>query len=154
MKFKFPYENILKTKKVGRDVAFRDFAEARGRLTDAEQSLENMKQDVTNTHQAKEVYMSENMSDRDKIELLKWAQVFLEGQEIKMGRQKVEIRGRSQEMEDRRDTLAQAGKDYKIFEKLKDRMKEKFKKQKRKHEQKTIDEIVVMQSARKTNQKT
>jgi flagellar export protein FliJ len=153
MKFKFPYDNILKTKKVSRDVAYREFADARGRLTKAEQNLDAMKLAVTEAHGASEDLMNENLTDRERVELLKWTQVFQDGQKIKMNRQKAEIQIKSQETEDRRDTLAQAGKEFKIFEKLKDRMKEKYKKRLRKLDQKSTDEIVVMQTARKLIEK-
>ncbi|MGE3972982.1 MAG: flagellar export protein FliJ [Bdellovibrionales bacterium] len=149
MKFKFPYENILKTKKVSRDVAFRDFAEAKGHLTTAENDLSTMYNLVADTHQLSEDCLKQNLSPRDKIELLKWAQVFHDGQQVKINHQKLEVRKRNQDTEDRRETLAQIAKEYKIFEKLKDKMKEKHKKNVRKLDQKTIDEIVVMQSARK-----
>src|SRR5438105_16758 len=146
MKFKFAYENLMKNKKIERDVAFRNYSEARGELEDSQSTLEHMHRQVDESRE-----MAENLAKQTEfapadLELLRWSQKFKDGQEVRIGRQKVEIQNKEVITEDKREMLTTAAKDFKIFEKLKSRTLEKFKKAQRKHDLKVNDEIVVMRS--------
>jgi flagellar export protein FliJ len=148
MKFKYPYENLMKTKKINRDVAFRNFSEARGELEKSEATLEKYDDDIDSSRVLNEQLVGAKILMREELETMKWTQFFLEGQKIKIERQKVVIQQNQEVVEEKTVLLAEAAKEFKIFEKLKERMREKFKKAEKKRDLKTVDEIVVMRAAR------
>jgi flagellar export protein FliJ len=151
MKFKFPYDNLLKNKKIGRDVAYRNFADAETELQSEQSTLHDYKSDVTDSRLLNQELAQRGRLERDQLEMLKWTQQFLDGQNIKITRQQEVIKNKQIIVEEKVEALADAAKEMKIFEKLRERMKEKFKKAQKKHELKTVDEIVVMRAARSTN---
>src|SRR6185295_14634518 len=91
MKFKFPYENLLHNKKLNRDVAFRNFAEARSDLKGAEDVLVGFNDDVHDSRVFRQELAQAAMMEKNQIEALKWTQEFIEGQQIKIQRQKQAI---------------------------------------------------------------
>jgi flagellar export protein FliJ len=148
MKFKYPYENLMKTKKLGRDVAYRNFAEARGELEASQDTLQKYDDDIDSSRDLNQELASSRILMKDQLETMKWTQYFLEGQKVKIERQKVVIQKNQEVYEEKTMELSEAAKEFKIFEKLKERMKDKFKKAEKKRELKTVDEIVVMRAGR------
>jgi len=141
MKFKFAYENVLKNKKIQKDVAQRDLVLAQNKAETEDDHLQNMYQLVKDSRKA-------NDKNLKNIEMLKWTQLFIEGQAIKIERQKKSLRELNQIVEEKRDGLAQLAKDFKVFEKLREKMKERHRKSERKSEMKRNDELVVMYTKR------
>ncbi len=148
MKFKYPYDNLMKSKKLNRDVAFRNYAEARGELDKAQGTLQKYDNDIEDSREFNQELAGSRVLLRDALETMKWTQYFLEGQRVKIERQKYVVQQNQEVVEQRTIELTEAAKEFKIFEKLKERMREKFKKAEKKRDLKTVDEIVVMRAAR------
>jgi flagellar export protein FliJ len=148
MKFKFAYENLMKNKKIDRDIAFRNFSEARGELESSESQLRHMHGQIDDSRTLAEDLAKKTRLTPADLEILKWSQKFKDGQDIRIDRQKAVIQNKQIVAEEKHVELTTAAKDFKIFEKLKSRMHEKFKKIQRKQDLKAVDEIVVMRSAR------
>lgn len=148
MKFKYPYENLMKSKKVNRDVAYRNFAEARGELEQSQDTLQKYDDDIDSSRALNQELASSRVLMKDQLETMRWTQYFLEGQKVKIERQKIVIQQKQEVVEEKTIELTEAAKEFKIFEKLKERMKEKFKKAEKKRELKSVDEIVVMRANR------
>ncbi len=146
MKFKFAYENVMKNKKNGRDVAYRNFAEADADLRQQQNALSGYVEAVAQSRDFNQELAERGVLGRDQLEALKWTQEFLEGQKIKIARQQNVVQDQNLLVEQKIELLSEAAKEFKIFEKLKERMKEKFKKAQKKHELKAMDEMVVMRA--------
>lgn len=148
MKFKFTYENILKTKKVEKDVAHRDFMYASQELEVAVSRLGGMYQQVSDSRELNMKSVSQKKLSTEDIAVLQWVDQFMAGQRVRIERQKSAVKETNAQFETKREHLSEVAKEYKIFEKLKEKMKEKFRKEQRKLEQKSIDELVVMYTKR------
>lgn len=148
MKFKFAYENVLKNKKIQKDVAHRDMVVAQKHMEKEEDHLKNMYKLIDESRKLNSGSLKNKILTKDSIELMKWTQLFIDGQNIKIDRQKKSIRSLNQVFEEHREVLVQVAKDFKVFEKLKEKMKERHRKSEKKAEMKSNDELVVMYSKR------
>jgi len=148
MKFKFAYENLMKSKKINRDIAFRNFSQAQGKLEQDQTVLHAYEDGVTDSLEFNQEIVESGILLQEKLEALKWTQEFLEGQKIKIQRQQEVVRKQNLIVDDKRKELSEAAKEYKVFEKLKERLAQKFAKLEKKRELKAVDEIVVMRAAR------
>jgi len=151
MKFKFPYENLLNNKKTLRDVAAREFSEAEVSFESSKKDLNSMYSQIEDTRKNSESIGQKRVIKAQDIELMKWADYFLEGQKIRIQHQRQELQKKNQALEERREVLEKKAQEFKIFEKLKSKMKDKFKDKQKKLELKAIDELVVMRAGRKSD---
>ena len=131
----------MKHKQVERDLAFRDFSEARRAHDEGREKLRRLYEEIV---EARQFEATTVQAGGKGGESLKWSSFFIDGQSHKIELQKKLNRQLVQEMERRQEALVERARELKTFEKLKDKMKERFKKEERKKDIKSIDEIVVM----------
>ncbi|HEX4922864.1 MAG TPA: flagellar export protein FliJ [Bdellovibrionales bacterium] len=146
MKFKFRLERVMSHKRTERDLAFRDFAEAQRNYEAGREKLDKMYEEIS---EAKRFESQLVVSGGAPAETLKWSAFFLEGQKVRIENQKSLNRQLIQEMERKQEILIERARELKTFEKLKERQAERFKLSQKKHDMKTIDEIVVTSAAQK-----
>ncbi|MEQ1877498.1 MAG: flagellar export protein FliJ [Bdellovibrionia bacterium] len=144
MKFKFRLEKVMNHKKVERDLAFRDFADARKTYEEGKERLKNLYQEIADARNFEAATVKEGGKGSES---LKWSAFFIDGQNIKIELQKKLNRQLIQVMEQKQEVLIERARELKTFETLKEKMKERFKKEERKRDIKSIDEIVVMSAA-------
>lgn len=145
MKFKFRLEKVMNHKKIERDLAFRDFADARANYEGGRKKLLDMHDEIANARAFEAEVVREGGQGSEN---LKWSSFFIDGQNVKIEIQKKVNRQLIQVMEQKQEILIEKARELKTFEKLKENTKERFKREERKKEMKTIDEIVIMSQQR------
>lgn len=138
MKFKFPFENVLKHRKILEDLAQKDFQQALAALNEEIQKLEKMKEDV---QRARVTAFERQSHGGSAAPALSQVHEFLKGQDVRIERQQNKVQEYQKGVENLREILRQKALDYKIIERLKDRKKDEFKKAVNDKEQKISDEV-------------
>ncbi len=145
MKFKFPFNTLMKAKKVQRDEAERDYRLMMAKAEEQRAKLIKMRADITDAR-------AEMQSVRENGGKLTAALVsiedFMVGQKIRIQNQYKMLKGLEEITEQKRLVLVEAAKELKSLEKLKEKRYNEFKLQVRKQELRNIDEISVMRAAR------
>lgn len=145
MKFRFNLERVLKHRKTIENQAQKDFQEAMAVLNEHIQKLELMRQQV---HEAQ--------LHRGDLSILGGRQgpgwqvteEFLRGQEIRIKRQETVIEQAKAIVEEKREILLNAAKEYKIIESLKEKRFKAFKEEYNYREQVRADDLNVMRYKR------
>ncbi len=145
MKFKFPFENVLKHRKILEDLAQRDFQESLAVLNEEIQKLEKMKEEV---HQARITAFERQSHGGSAAPALSQVHDFLKGQDVRIERQQNKVQEFQKGVENLREILRQKAIDYKIIESLKDTKRAEFKKESNAKEQKISDEVGTMRFLR------
>lgn len=141
MKFKFNLETLLKHRKREEEEAMREFAEAQSILQGHLDALKALYSEVDGSFKMREEIrarhgkMSRQLQSYDE---------YIEGLEIKIDRKKAEVRDQKMIVEEKQALLAEAAKEYKIIDRLKEKQFERFKKAAKVKEVKEIDDIVIM----------
>jgi flagellar protein FliJ len=146
LKFRFRLEKVLSHKKVEKDLAQRDYIEAQNRYNSGVNLLHSMHSEISD---AKKFESDVILKGGQTAESLKWSTFFIQGQEIKIEIQKKANRQLIQDVERKQEILVERAREFKTFERLREKMKERFKKQVKKQDVKSIDEIVVMSANRR-----
>lgn len=141
MKFRFPFQNVLKHRKTLEDVAQRDFQEALFVLNQEVEKLNNMNVKIV---EARQEAFSRQTSGGPASEGLRQIDQFILGQDIRIERQRAKIQELEKKVEELREILREKAVDYKIIESLRDKKKTEFYQQQRKLEQKQADEMTTM----------
>src|SRR6188768_794124 len=115
MKFKFAYENLMNHKKLGRDIAFRNFADARTEHEVEKTTLEKFYNYVDDSRRLNQEVAESPVLERHQLEILKWTQEFQTGQKIKIERQKETLQQKHETLEEKGLALSEAAKEFKIF---------------------------------------
>jgi len=145
VKFEFAFEKLLDHRRKLEDVARRNWLHARGKVDEAKARLTALFDEVDHARNR-----AAELAVRGGTQGPALAQVddFINGQKIRVDRQRAVIRELTEEMEKLQDAMVEAAKERKILEKLKERRLEEFKIRRRKHELKEVDELVVTRFGR------
>ena len=139
MKFDFPYEKLLDHRRTLEEIARKEYMLAKGKVDDAEADLRKMYDEVTASRQR-----AADLAQQGGAQGASLVQVheFIEGQKVRILRQREKIQQLMVEAEAKKEFLVEAAKETKTLEKLKERRYKEFKLQVKKKELKEIDEIV------------
>ena len=145
MRFKFPFETLMKERRIRRDEAERVFRlaqhkvdEQRDLLTQYREGLKVARADVGGVRAGGGKLVGALSSYED----------FIEGQKIRIQRQHKTVKSLEEVAEQKRILLVEANKDLKALEKLREKRYNEFKVQLRKREAKFSDEVSIMRAAR------
>lgn len=145
MKFRFPFETLLKQRNILRDEAQREFRNAMNKVDDATGILQEMRHML---QVAREDVRTVRDGGGQLVGSLKSYEEFIEGQKIRIQNQIKLVKSLEEIAEKKRDALIEANRDLKSLEKLKEKRYNEFVKQAQKKDMKFIDEISVMRAAR------
>lgn len=145
MKFKFPFENVLRHRKVLEDLAQKDFQEANSVLNQQIKILEEMKEQVIRARQSA---FDRQSGGGFAGASLTQVHEFLKGQDVRIERQQQKVQDFQKGVENLREILRQKAIDYKIIESLKETKKTDFKKEQAVRDQKIADEVATMRFLR------
>lgn len=145
MKFKFPFETLMKDRLIKRDEAQKEYQLARAKLDEQLQKLATMKHQQKRAYKEAEVTVSVGGQAGSK---LKSIETFITGQKIRIQSQTKVIKGLEELLEQKRLVLVEAAKELKILEKLKEKRYNEFKVLRRKKEQKEMDEVSILRATR------
>lgn len=145
MKFEFNFEKVLDHRRKLEDLARRNWLQARAQVDSARDRLQKLYDEIDRARER-----AGDLGRRGGAQAPALAQVdeFINGQNLRIERQREEVRELTAEMERLQEVLVEAAKEKKILEKLKERRWEEFKIRRRKHELKEIDELVVTRFGR------
>ncbi len=141
MKFKFPFESVIKYRKQLEDEARREFEIAQMNLDQCLQLINQMYQQMDDSRNR--ILELQNQPPVD-IASIRQNEEFIEGQKIRIQSERLKARGLMAIMEEKQGILIEKAKEHKILLKLKDKRKVQFLKDKRKVEQKRMDDLVTM----------
>ncbi len=139
MKFTFPYDKLLDHRKALEEVARREYAAARARVDEAEAELRSMYDGIARSRERAGRLEREGGAQGPALSLIG---EFIDGQRIRIERQRRKIRELLMDAEEKQGALIEAAKEHKTLEKLKERRLKEFKRAVKKKELKEIDEIV------------
>lgn len=143
MKFKFPFQNVLKHRKILEDLAERDFQESLSELNIQIAKLEDLKLQVRKAHVTT---FERQISGGTAAPVLSQVHEFLRGQDVRIERQQQKVQECTKQVEKLREILRQKAIDYKMIESLKDKKKAEFRKLQNMKEQKIADEVANLRS--------
>lgn len=146
MKFSFPYEKILDHRKTVEEIARKEFMAARALVVAAEEKLRSLYDEIAASRAR--AGRLERAGGAQGPSLILIAE-FIDGQKIRIERQRQKIRELQRDAEQKQEALIEAAKEYKTLEKLKEKRSKEFKRALKKKELKEIDEIVTTRFKRK-----
>ncbi len=139
MKFDFPYEKLLHHRKTLEEIARKEYMIAKGKVIDAEGDLRKMYDDVTASRQrASDLALKGGAQGASLVQV----HDFIEGQKVRILRQREKIQQLMLEAEEKKEALVEAAKETKTLEKLKERRYKEFKLAAKKKELKEVDEMI------------
>jgi flagellar FliJ protein len=141
MKFHFSYEKLLEHRRQEEEVARRDFMESFGRLENEKNLQKKMYAEWDQTQA--EIFTAQTNPQGAAIDRIVQLNQFLDGQKIRIGRQREVIINYTTIVEQKNELLVAAAKETKILEKLKEKKLMEFKRLQKKIETKQTDELVV-----------
>ena len=139
MKFEFSYEKLLDHRKTVEEVAHRDYLLAQTQVDAAEKVLRGMYDDIAKSRTRIGKLEVEGGKAGPALGLL---HDFIDGQKIRIERQRAKIRELLAEAERKHEILVEAAREHKTLQKLKEKRKQEFRKAVKKRELKAVDEIV------------
>lgn len=141
MKFKFPFQNVLKYRKTLEDLAQREFQEAMAELNHQKQILSDYQEDIA---LARENAFERQVQGGNAGPALSQIHDFLKGQDIRIEKQRAKIQDCEKKVEELREILRLKVIDYKIIDELRNKKKEEFRIEQRKLDQKQTDDLNLM----------
>src|SRR4051812_12811323 len=115
MKFRFPFQNVLKHRKILEDIAQKDFQLVVFELNKQKQILSDMHEQIFIARE--EAYRLQTQGGTASPAL---SQIhdFVKGQDIRIERQQAKIQDCEKKVEEMREILRQKAVEYKIIERL------------------------------------
>lgn len=144
-KFKFKLQKILQHRKTLEDIAQRDLEEAAAELRQRETLLTQYVQSIVSARD--EASRMQQLGGSLGAGLMQ-IDGFIKGQEVRIQRQKEQIKEQASLVENLREILRQKAIDYKIMEELREKKKKEFFEEQEKLEQKEIDDLNSMRFQR------
>ena len=145
MSFEFGLEVLLDHKRKLQDEASRVWAEAQGKVDDAVAELNGFYQQVDNTRLDNQALEKSGGALAGRLIM---NDGFIDGQKIRIERQRIKIRDLKSAAEILHEQMIEAARETKTLEKLKEKQKEEYKKKLRIREMKENDEIVTLRHKR------
>lgn len=146
MKFRFNLEKVMHHRKLEENLAQKAFQECLAKLNTEVAILEDLENSKKN---ARTFSFETQVQGGKPAEDLKNTYEFLQGQDIRIERQKKKIQYQEQMVEEAREILRKRAMEYKIIEKLKEKKKEQFDHDLEMKLQKEADELTVTRFKRK-----
>ena len=140
MKFKFRYESLLSYRQHLKEKAAIEFARAQSILRKIDENITAYKDEITKENDDLEKKMRETVSSNDIINHFEFIDALLIRIEIK----KIERLKAEQVLSQKRKNLLEKSRQYKVFEKLKERDLEKWHHDQNQLELKEINEAAVI----------
>lgn len=141
MKFRFPFQNVLKHRKILEDIAQKDFQLVVFELNKQKQILSDFQEQIFIARE--EAYRLQTKGGTASPALSQIHE-FIKGQDIRIERQQAKIQECENKVEELREILRQKAVEYKIIERLRDKKKQEFAVEQRKLEQKQTDDLNTM----------
>jgi flagellar protein FliJ len=145
MSFEFSLEVLLEHKRRLQDEARRVWAEAQAKVDDAVNELNGFYKQVDDTRLTNQTLEKSGGALASRLVM---NDGFIEGQKIRIERQRLKIRDLKSAAEILHEQMVEAARETKTLEKLKEKRKEEFKKKMRVREMKENDEIVTLRHKR------
>ncbi len=146
MRFKFPFEHVLKFRKENENRARLEYVEVLDKLESERKTLKKMHADWKSSMEEIDQLQQRSSSPLARILYLN---DFMSGLKIKIASQRTVIQNFQTITEQKFEVMLGAIKEYEIIDKLKERQFDRFKRVAAKREQKANDEIVVTRYQRK-----
>lgn len=148
MKFKFPLEKLLKQRHIQADIERRRFLEKKNEYDSEVQKYDQM---IILKEEVKEKRHQQVQSSSDWQNDVEMMNAFLAGQDLRIEKQNKRLKELEKEVEVLRQILLKALTEARMVEKLKEKKKAAFLKEAMDKEQKELDEIGTIKSARDQN---
>lgn len=139
MKFSFSYQKLLDHRKTVEEVARKEYMVARAAVDAAEDELRGMYNDIAESRRRAGRLEVQGGAQGPSLSLIS---EFIDGQKVRIERQRLKIRELLAVAEQKQDILVEAAREHKTLQKLKERRLKEFKRLVKKKELKEIDEIV------------
>lgn len=146
MAFEFKFEAVMKHRRHLEDMARKDYLEARRNLDDCLAGINRMYGSIDTARE--DIAVAQKTGDAHSLQLIHGTEQFIEGQKVRIQRERERARNLMAIAEQMHEKLVEAVKEFKKIEKLKERMKRQYKKEQRKLEAKRVDDLVVIRSGR------
>lgn len=149
-KFKFPLQKVMQHRKTLEGLAQTQFQLAVAELHQQTQKLLEMENSKAVARE--QAFRQQSEGGKASSGLVQVSE-FLKGQDIRIEKQRIEIKKCEGRVENLREILRQKAIEYKIIEGLRERQEKTFKTEQRKKEQKQVDEMNVMRFRREDFEK-
>lgn len=140
MKFQFVYQKLLDHRSALEDVARRNWLEAKNKVDQAKAEIDAMYSQIDSARQSAGELEAVGGAHAPRLVQI---DEFINGQKIRIERQRLVVRELLAEAERLQEILVEAAKERKILEKLRERRLDEHKLKQRKLELKRTDELVV-----------
>ena len=151
MKFRFRLEKVLAHRRRVEDEAKRVYFEAKIKTETALKELEGLYQQIDDARaRGHELVTGEaqTVSPRYATPILQHTDLFIGGQKIRIENQRKKIRDLKGEEERLQDLLAEAARERKAMEKLREKHREEFLAEQNRREREEADDLSVMRFGR------
>ena len=148
MRFRFSLQKVLEQRKIEKDIAEREFQTASQAARTQSEKIKSFYQQIDEARAKSSSLVKTGGAlspDLNQIE------TFIQRQKIKIERENMLLRQLKSDEEARRESLIEAAREFKIFEKLKEKKSEEFRKEQIRKDHRITDEIVVTRAWRSKN---
>jgi flagellar export protein FliJ len=145
MKFRFPYKKLMEVRKREEEIAMRDFLEARSLLDQANATLRSMYDSIDEARSKAVSTAHQGGAISQQLEVI---DQFIKGQKFRILKQREQVRSLLTLVEQKQEVLVKAAQEYKILEKLKEKLLLAHQQKVARIEVKEIDDLVVMRHQR------
>jgi flagellar FliJ protein len=141
MKFKFRLESVMRHRKVERDLAEREHAEALNNLNRKLGAIKQMYVDIDEARvKASNVTSAGGQGWGELVQV----EEFIVGQKVRIERARMEARDLMTIVEEKHELLVSAAQRMKVLEKLKEKKLAEFKTASKKHELAQLEDIIIL----------
>lgn len=141
MKFKFTYQRLLEHYELQEQIARRDFNDSVNTLDKQKEIQKKMYKELDGA--VDQIYEARTSPAGTSPSLLLHLDQFVDGQKVRLERQREVIINHTQIVEQKQEILIAAAQQTKTLEKLKEKRRMEFKKLQKKMDAKATDELVV-----------
>ncbi|MGE3684101.1 MAG: flagellar export protein FliJ [Bdellovibrionales bacterium] len=147
MAFRFGLEAVLKYRKRLEEIAQKDFAEAQAAAGACLREIESMYQRMDEVRE--EIRRAAEIGTAQKLEEIRAMEQFLEGQKIRVERQRLKARELMAVAEEKQEALTAAVREKKVLVKLKEKRLNEHREWIARVEAKTLDDLTMVREARR-----
>lgn len=146
-KFQFKLESLKKHRQRQEEEAQREFLAARAELDACLRLIDSFYKSIEDSRAL--ILKEQKSGDFQSLERIRHHEFFIEGQKVRIERQRQVARDLMARVEDKQDKLIEAAREFKKIEKLKERQQAEYKKHLKQLETKRLDDLVVLRNGRK-----
>lgn len=147
MAFRFGLNTVLKHRQRMEDVAQREFAEAQAAVDECLRTIEAMYQRMDEVRE--EIQAAQQKGDGHHLQQIHDMETFLSGQKVRIDRLRLKARELLVIAEEKQEILIEAAREKKILAKLKDKRFAEYKERLSRLENKEMDDLTNMRTARR-----